>query len=256
MTANMPHRLGLCTGLFCCLVVSACEKDKLKGPEAEVRKSDIKLNIPAVPAFDLPPPASDGSHSVKEMRVKGKKLVDQDITVKGYVTWAYDCATAIREPGMDDKAVTDLIDNDPTKCERAKFYVGDAADTPAEKSMWVVDVPRPYNKLEMKRMKPKERTAPDRCEPNEKDPKKNICPPYKVGDQVEITGTWKLASPHSERNSNGLLVYKKMKNVTQTWETPAPDPNATGTPPAGATPPAATKPSPQDLVKNKNKKPG
>jgi len=58
-----------------------------------------------------------------------------------------------------------------------------------------------------------------------------VCPPYQVGDVVEIVGSWKMASPHSERNSDGLLVFKKMKNITQNWETPPLDPTAV--PPAG-----------------------
>lgn len=251
----MPHTSGLRTLLVTSLLplaLGACEKDKLKGPEAEVKKSEAKMNLPPVPAFDLPAANPDGSHSVKELRVKGRKLLDSEITVKGIVTWAYDCPTAVRQPGMSDKDVQKMIDEDPTKCERAKFYVGDSADTPAEKSLWVVDVPRPYNKLEMERIKKQDRTLamyPDRCEPNEKDPKKAICPPYAVGDQVEVTGSWKMASPHSERNSDGLLVYKKMKNVTKNWETPPPDPTAV--PPAGGpgAPPAGTKESPTEMMR-------
>jgi len=230
---------------------AGCDKDKLNGPEAEVRKTEVKLNLPPVPPFDLPPAPSDGSHTVKELRVKGKKLLESDITVKGVITWAYDCPTAVRQPGMSDKDLQKMIDDDPTKCERPKFYVGDQADTPPEKSMWVVDVPRPYNKLEMERMKKPERNLPDRCEPGEKDPKKNICPPYAVGDEVSVTGTFKMSSPHSERNSDGLLVYKKMKNITQNWETPdiAPPPGAGSGAAAAGGPPPATKPSPSDLVK-------
>ena len=239
---------------------AACDKDKLKGPEAEVKKSDIKVDLPAVPAFDLPPAPGDGSHTVKELRVKGKKLLDSDITVHGFITWSYDCATAVRKPEETDKDVQKRIDEDPTLCERPKFYIGDAKDTPPEKSLWIVDVPRPYNKLEMERMKKPERNLPDRCEPGEKDPKKNICPPYAVGDEVTITGTFKTSSPHSERNSDGLLVYKKMKNITQNnWETPDIEPppgagSAAGGPTGGPTtlPPAA-KPSPEDLVKPKKK---
>jgi hypothetical protein len=248
----MPHHHGLRTAVLGTLVLlGGCAKDKLKGPEAEVRKSDVKLNLPAVPGFDLPSSPSDGSHTVKELRVKGKKLLETEITVKGVITWAYDCATAVRQPGMSDKDLQKMIDDDPAKCERPKFYLGDSADTPAEKSLWVVDVPRPYNKLELERVAKDElrNPPPDRCNPKT-DPKKSVCPPYKVGDQVEITGTWKLSSPHSERNSDGLLVYKKMKNVTETWESPVIEPK----PGAPAAP--AGKPSPQDVANKGGKTSG
>ncbi|HEX5060446.1 MAG TPA: hypothetical protein VFV99_13855, partial [Kofleriaceae bacterium] len=181
----MPNRLGVRTISLACLLalpLVACDKDKLKGPEAEVKKTDVKLDLPAVPAFDLPPAPADGSHTVKELRVKGKKLLDTELTVHGFVTWAYDCKTAIRKPEETDKDLQARIDEDPTLCERPKFYIGDTAQTPPEKSLWVVDVPRPYNALEVKRIKKKDRTDWDRCEPTEKDPMKSVCPPYDVGD--------------------------------------------------------------------------
>jgi hypothetical protein len=249
----MSHRLGVVATAFTLPVVllagAACDKDKLKGPEAEVKKTDVKLDLPAVPAFDLPPAPADGSHTVKELRVKGKKLLETDLTVHGFVTWAYDCHTAIRKADEDDKALQARIDEDPTLCERPKFYIGDTAQTPVEKSLWIVDVPRPYNALEVKRIKKKDRTEPDRCEPDEKDKSKSVCPPYNVGDEVVITGTFKTSSPHSERNSDGLIVYKSMKNITQNYESPpTPDmpPGATG-----SAPPAGALPSPEDLVKKK-----
>jgi hypothetical protein len=251
MTASMPHTSGLRTVLVCLLLpatLGACEKDKLVGPEAEVRKAEVKIDLPAVPSFELPASAADGSKSVKELRVKGKKLLDTEITVKGVVTWAYDCPTALRQPGMSEADVKKLIDEDPTRCERPRFYIGDDKDTPPEKSLWVVGVPRPYNKLEMERIKKKDRTLenyPDRCEPGEKDPAKNICPPYQVGDEVEVVGMFKLSSPHSERHSDGLLVYKRMKNITQGWESPAIDLAV----PTGAA--AGGRLSPEDLVKQR-----
>jgi hypothetical protein len=254
----MAHHHGLRTAMLGTLALSVggaalapalggCDKDKLKGPEAEVRKSDVKVSLPAVPAFDLPQSPTDGLHSVKEMRVKGKKLLETDVTVKGVITWAYDCPTAIRQPGVSADAVQKLIDEDPSKCERPKFYIGDAADTPPEKSLWVVEVPRPYYKIELERLPREEIRHPpaDRCDAKDsKDTKKSACPLYKVGDQVEITGTWKLTSPHSERNSDGLLVYKHMKNVTQSWESPVVEPK----PGAQGAPSAPAKPSPQDVV--------
>jgi hypothetical protein len=259
MTASMPHRHGLRTALLRGLVpaltllgATACESDKLKGPAAEVKKTDTKVNLPPVPGFELPPPGPDGSKSVKEMRVKGKKLLDSDVTVKGVVTWVYDCKTALRQPGMTDEDVDKLIEEDQTKCERAKFYIGDTAETPAEKSMWVVDVPRPFTKIELKRLKPAaqkdELANPSnrRCDIKKKDD----CPVYEVGDQVEITGSWRLASPHGDRNSDGLLVYKKMTNVTKNWTAPEPPPDAPADAPAGGDPGRL---SPEDLVKQNKK---
>jgi hypothetical protein len=247
----MPHHHGLRTAVLGTLVlIGGCEEDQLKGPAAEVRKPDSKISLPAVPPFDMPPTPTDGSHTVKELRVKGKKLLESEITVKGYITWAYDCPTAIREPGMSDKDVQEIIDEDPTKCERPKFYLGDTPDTPAARSLWVVDVPRPYNKLEIKRLPREElrNPAPDKCDPKA-EPSKSTCPPYKVGDQVEVTGMWKLSSPHSERNTMGLLVYKRMKNVTQAWESPAME----ARPGAQTTP--SGRPTPEDVA-NKGKTSG
>ena len=61
-----------------------------------------------------------------------------------------------------------------------------------------------------------------------------------------------MASPHSERNSDGLLVYKKMKNLTKTWETPPLDPTAAPPGAAGGPPPAGTKESPTEMMKKAN----
>ena len=160
---------------------------------------------------------ADGSHSVRELRVRGQKLLDTTVTVRGVITWVYDCPTAIRRPRETERAVAKRIADDPTLCERPRFYVGDTAETAPEKSLWVVDVPRPYNKLELERIAKAERTLPDRCEPGAKI---SVCPPYKVGDVVALTGAFKINSPHAERNSDGLLVFGAMQNATRKWETP------------------------------------
>ena len=96
-------------------------------------------------------------------------------------------------------------------------------DTPVERAAWVVEVPRAPTALEKKNL-PKEEIAAWPA-----------VPPYKVGDQVLATGTWATTSAHGESNTDGLLVYKSMKNVTQNWESPPPDPNAL--PPATIAPP-------------------
>jgi tetratricopeptide (TPR) repeat protein len=193
------------------------EPDDLPTPADEVIRADAKVDPPAVPGFEIAGSTLEGAHTVKELRVHGRKLLDSTVTVKGVITWVYDCATAIRQPGESERAVKKRIDDDPTLCERPKFYVGDDAKTPPEHSLWVVDVPRFYNKLELTRLPKADRSAPDRCEPGDRAQK--VCPPYKVGDVVTIAGDFKLSSPHSERNSDGLLVYKAMQNATQHWET-------------------------------------
>lgn len=242
-------RLGSGTvlvGFSLCLSLGACGKDQLVGPKAEVQKTDTKVTLPQVPAFDLPPVGPDGAHSVKELRVKGKKLLDTTLTVKGYVTWVYDCATALRTPELTPEAVQKIIDETPDKCSRPKFYIGDTADTPAEKSLWVVGVPRPYNKSEMKVLKKKDRTDPKKCEPGEKDPNKSLCPPVAVGDQVEVTGIFSTSASTGEFSTDGLVNYDHMTDVTKSYTSPAPpiDPNAPVTP----APAPGAKPSPQDLV--------
>ena len=257
--------------LFAC---AACGKgDQIEGPAAEVKKSDIKVDLPAVPAFDLPPAPADGGHSVKELRVKGKKLFDTDLTVHGFITWVYDCPTAIRKEGETDQQVQDRIDSpkivdqatkkmegDPTLCERAKFYIGDTKDTPPERSLWVVDVPRPYNRIELKNVEKKDRNpvVDNKCDPaDKKDPKKWFCPPYAVGDEVTVTGTFATHSSHSDRNSEGLLVYKKFHNATQNWDSPdiqAPPPPPGATPGPTGPPPPGGKASPESIVNGSKKK--
>jgi hypothetical protein len=262
----MPHYAGVRITSLGAVVASiavstavsgllGCGKDQLAGPQAEVKASDVKLDLPAVPAFDLPAPPADGSHAVKELRVKGKKLFDTDVTVHGFVTWAYDCKTMIRKPDEQDKDVEKRIEDDPTLCRRPVFYIGDDKATPADRSLWIVDVPRPYNKQELKNVQKKDRHeyVDNKCEPTT--PKdKSICPPYAVGDEVIVTGTFKTTSGHGDSNSEGLLVFKKIKNVTQPYESPTPPPDAMAPGGSGAPPPPSSapgRPSPQDLVNGK-----
>ncbi|HTR56052.1 MAG TPA: tetratricopeptide repeat protein [Kofleriaceae bacterium] len=213
-------------------VASAQPYDDLKYPPPEARKSDVKIDLPAIPAFELTP----GVLTVKRLRVDGKRFLGQQVTVHGYVTFAYDCIADIRKPGETDRAAQARIDADPTLCERPKLYIGDTATTPRDQSLWVVDVPRLYNKLELTRIAKADRTAPDRCEPGEKDPAKLVCPPYREGDEVTVVGTFDLRSPHAETNSDGLLVYAAMRNATRSWTAPSAtfEPTKVGAPPAAA----------------------
>jgi tetratricopeptide (TPR) repeat protein len=182
----------------------------------EIRDHDERVDLPPVPAFELPAVAP-GYRSVHELRARGAKLRGTEVKVHGYVTWIYDCAKAIAQPGMSKRQIRKMIDDDPTLCERPKFYLGDAATTPPEKSIWVVDVPRPPNKLEKKHLPKAELAAWP------------AVPKIKVGDQVTLVGTFALTSPHSEYNSDGLIVYASLTHDRPgaSTEVPAPVPPST-----------------------------
>ncbi len=206
---------------------------------ASPTRADVHVDLPPVPDFALPPPAADGAHSARELRVSPRKLLGAEIAVHGVITWVYDCATAERRPKETDAAVRARIAEDPTLCERPKFYVGDTAGESAAKGLWIVDVPRPWSALELARLPHDVLAAPppDRCMPTDK--KRLVCPPYKVGDEVVVVGTFTLRSPHGDANSDGLVDYHAMRNVTQKWETTG---GVAIPPPADAKPPRASPP--------------
>ncbi|RMH40094.1 MAG: hypothetical protein D6689_14880 [Deltaproteobacteria bacterium] len=180
---------------------AGCSGDEFQGPAAEVPQSNVKLDLPPVPQFKMPEPYPDGSHSVAEMRLKGNKYLDTEVTVTGYVIWMYDCATAIRTPEMTDKDVERLLKEEPERCTRPNLYLGDKPDDPVNRGIWVVDIPRPPREDE-KKVLPKEDLAawPE-------------VPEFKVGQHVKVTGTWALKSPQGFGSSTGLLVYKSMQDL-------------------------------------------
>jgi tetratricopeptide (TPR) repeat protein len=178
------------------------EPDDLPGPAAEVAKAPAKVEVPAVPEFELPA-AEPGFHGPRELRVHGKPVLGTEIKVKGYVTWIYDCPAALASTNSEATRAQILvaIDKDPTLCERAKFYLGDAKTTSRDTSIWVVDAPRPPTRIERKRLPKSELKAWP------------AVPKLAVGDYVVVTGTWALQSPHAERNTDGLLVYKALEHA-------------------------------------------
>jgi hypothetical protein len=182
------------------VVASGCQKDQLQGAKAEVQETSIKLDLPKPPDFAMPQPNPDGTHSVAEMRLQGNKFLDTEVKVKGHVVWIYDCATAIRTPDMDDKAVARILENEPEKCQPPHFYIADRPDTTPDRALWVVDVPRPLRKDD-KNLPPEEQSAMEA--------RWKALPPFKVGDQIVVTGTWALESQRRFRNSDGLLVLKQ-----------------------------------------------
>jgi tetratricopeptide (TPR) repeat protein len=196
------------------------EPDDLPPPQPEVVKSAAKIEVPPVPAFELPA-TEPGFHGPRELHVHGKPVLDTEIKVKGYVTWIYECAAALASgnPKATRGQIQAAIDKDPTLCERPKFYLGDAKGTSRDASIWVVDAPRLPTKVERERLPKEELKAWP------------AVPRLAVGDYVVVTGTWAITSPHAEHNTDGLLVYKALDHATP------------GAPSAAAAPPVdAAKP--------------
>jgi tetratricopeptide (TPR) repeat protein len=195
--------------------------DDLPGPQAEVPARLVKVEVPAVPAFDLPA-TEPGIHSPRALRVRGKPSLGTEVKVKGYVTWVYDCAAALAvgNPKATRAQILVSIDNNPALCEYPKFYLGDAKDTSRDRSIWVVDVPRAPNKLERQRLSKAQLAAMP------------AVPRIAVGDHVVVTGTWAVKSPRAEVHTNGLLVYKAVERATPTPALPAAAPGDAAAEPA------------------------
>jgi len=177
------------------LLTTGCQEEEFTGPTADVVDTNIKLDLPSVPQFNMPSPYPDGTHPVAEMRLKGNKFLDQDVKVKGYVVWVYDCATAIRTPEMTDDEVQKILSEEPERCSRPNIYIADKAEDPRDRGVWVVDIPRKPRKDEEKVL-PKEVLA-----------EMENAPEFEVGQEVVLTGKWSQKSPAGFVKSEGLLVF-------------------------------------------------
>jgi hypothetical protein len=232
-----------------------CDSHKLSGEEAEIKPHNTKLNLPEVPPFELKPYDAE-THSVKEMRVAGKQYFGKDdVKIHGFITYVYDCATEIRAPGQSDADVKKQIETDPMKCRRPAFYIGDEQTTTPDHSVRIVEIPRAMRDYEKKNISKDQKAWQDRYDKGVTVSLEGyVVPPYKVGDEVIVTGSWKQTSPHGEADSGGLLVYKTLTNKNQNWTEPSPKPNAapgpgespegTGGAATAGGPPPATKQKP------------
>ena len=180
------------------------EADDLPGPPLEVVKNPAKVEVPALPAFDLPV-TEPGFRSPRELRVRGRAALGTEVKIKGYITWIYDCSAQLAAVNTEATRAQILmsIDSDPSLCERPKFYLGDSKDTSQEASIWVVEVPRAPTKSERQRMSKEELRAWP------------AVPKIATGEYVTVTGTWALRSPH-ENNLDGLLIFKSFAPATPT----------------------------------------
>jgi len=212
----MPYSLTRATWPAALLLISCSTSGETgPGPKPEVAETQIKLDLPAPPEFVEPKAYPDGSHSVTEMRLKSPKFLDQAVKVTGFVVFKYDLETCARDVGeklarQDPKLCDgkkDVIDcaqklgkkkvaDSPDQCDRPYFYLADAPNASFEKSIWVVEVPRP--------LRDDEKRDPTLVEAFKKGPP---VPQLSVGQKVTVSGNWSIKSPQGFGNSDGLLVY-------------------------------------------------
>jgi len=186
-----------------------CDKMELSGAKAEVQEvSGSELALPAVPAFEEPKPNPDGTHTVREMRLKGGVYLRSEVKVRGHILWVYDCASAIRTPEMTEKQLKKILTEEPERCDRPNFVLGDASGDTVDKGIQVVDVPRALRKDEKKILPPEDIKA--------REEQFKTMPAFKQGDVVVVTGPWAQTSPGGFTNTRGLLVYGAMENTAAT----------------------------------------
>jgi hypothetical protein len=196
------------TCLLLALILSfGCSKAELSGAKAEVEEvGGSTVDLPAPPKFEVPEAAPGQPRSVKELRLKGGAFLDMKVQVNGVVVWVYDCKTALQTPEMTDAELKRILAEEPERCDRPNFVLAESANDPADKGIQVVDVPRALRPDELKAL-PKEDVAARQA-------LFKAMPPFQVGDQVVVSGSWKQASPSGFMNSRGLLVYESMQNLT------------------------------------------
>lgn len=188
------------------------EVDDLAGPPPEIipAAATTKLDLPALPSFDLPP-SEPGFIGPRELRVRGRRHLGTQVQAKGYVTWVYDCAAALsaKSPKAKRAAIQRSIDEDPSLCELPKLALGETKTTPRGESITVVEVPRPPSKRERKRLPAAELAAWP------------AVPKVSVGDYVVVSGQWTTKAPRGDADSEGLLVYAGLSEAAPPAPTPA-----------------------------------
>lgn len=161
------------------------EPDDLAGPPLELAADVPQLGsaVPEVPDFALSP-VGQGLRSPRELRLRGRRWLGAEVRVQGTVTWIYDCAAqlAARDRKLSRARLQRKIAADPSLCERPSLTLGDTSATSREDSILVTELPRPPTPLERKRLPKAELGAWPKV------------PRVKVGDRVELTGTWEHGS--------------------------------------------------------------
>ncbi len=174
------------------------EPDDLTGPTLEVApaKGEAGVTLPALPSFELPA-VEPGLTTPRELSLRGRRKLGSEVKVQGYVTWIYDCASALaaQSPRASRAALQKKLDADPSICERPRFTLGDAKSAPRDASITVVEVPRPPTKRERQQLDKAALAAWP------------AVPKLAVGDRVVVSGQWTTRAPRGDASPDGLLVY-------------------------------------------------
>jgi hypothetical protein len=153
----------------------------LAAPALEVEASQVKLDLPSVPALVIPPATGD-RRSPRELRLAGSRDLGATVVVEGYVVWSYDCAVAIAGSTMSLEEARKEIVASPERCSKPHYYLGDTPAASPDDAIWVVDVPKP-------------------------------APSSRPGTRVRVTGTWLTQSPGGFASARGLLVQRSFEEV-------------------------------------------
>jgi tetratricopeptide (TPR) repeat protein len=181
------------------------EPDDLAGPKPEVVAA-AALELPSLPSFELP--ATElGFVSARELRVRGRRHLEQPVKLKGYVTWIYDCAASLaaKNPKAKKAAIQKAVAADPSLCDEPRLAIGDGRGHSRDESVLVVDVPRPPRKASRpRRGKEAPATSP-------------AAPTVAVGDYVSLaaqwTAKWRGKRGAEERAPEGVLVYGALERI-------------------------------------------
>ncbi len=202
---------GVSVPLAILLCASGCDKADFKGAEAEVKKIEANLDLPPVPAFDVPAPQGS-THGPRELRLMGQKLLGTEVEVKGFVTYKYNCLTdgglkgPVGGPDADEKKRLQLIKDEPHLwCFKQWMVLNDTPDGNPKVGLRVTF--DDFDELNKKRI------SKARVEwlPGEKEQLAAL-DAIKVGDELTITGKFSQSSPLGFGDSRGLLIYKNPMN--------------------------------------------
>jgi hypothetical protein len=204
------------------LGVAGCGGESSNAPKAEISETPVKLDLPAVPDFNMPQPLGDGSHTAQEMRLRSSKYVDQNVAVTGYIVSVYDMNKCAHELGAKMVKEKDslcagreelsvcmfkvgkkAVDEKPDLCQRPHFYLADSPGASIDKAIEVVDVPRGLREDEKK--------FPEIVEEFKKrPPPPDLDTPLQQQQKIRVAGKWSTKSPLGFTNSDGLLVFESL----------------------------------------------